>query len=638
MKKKSLLYLLLPLFLFSCEDYLDISPDMGLSEEEIYSEYYAYRAVLDRAHWYVKDYFPNPHVMKRDYVPGQISDEMTTCKQNWEMNAVNTGNWLMFQTQTWEICVTDFGYKTSLKNGQLTHQQSTALSLAKYGMRAANQVIEHIDELKEFPDKSIYSEQELKEQLLGQAYFLRAWFYFEYIRRMGPMPDMRQVFSSNTNFDNERLSYQHSTNWLVEDLDLAIALLPEKWDDANGGRPTNISAKALKAMALLYAASPNMNLGYGVPSNVNAEDAGYDAAYDAEISEKPYLLRTVEAAVEAIKAAEAPTSPYIMYEWGEGASYQQNFYSKTEKYSREALYARMPKATPVTQAANTGRGAWRLGYDNGYGSYQYAPTHNIVEKFETLDGYDVTEDGIPATSFDPHKPYDNRDPRLKMNIFVNGSSLYQKPNAENPTLAPYINEAGDNGYHHWYMREQKALNWTGYELAGKMRWPGQNNVDQLTGYYRTYPFIRFVQLYLDLAEAANELYGPTGPIPGADPEWDTAEKCINKVRARIDGLSPVRAEYVAAGKVKFRERIRNERAVELIFEFHRWHDIRRWKTAKEALKHINGVQIIKKQDGSFDYSTFEIPNARNFEEKHYWYPLSLSVEDMMSNFEQNPGW
>lgn len=630
MKKKNLLYLLLPFFLFSCEDYLDVSPDMGLSEEEIYSEYYAYRGVLDRAHWYVKDFYPNPHVMKRDYVFGQISDEMQTLKSNWEMNAVNTGNWLLFQTQTWEICVTDFGFTEATSNGNIIQAQSTALSLAKYGMRASNQVLENIDKLKEFPDKSVYTEKELKDQLIGQAYFLRAWFYFEYIRRLGAMPDMRQVFSTSANFDESRPDYQQSTDWLVEDLDSAIALLPDSWDDANGGRPTNISAKALKAMALLYASSPNMNLDYGVASQIDGADAGYN---------QDYLAKTVTASVEAIKAAEGPTSPYIMYDWGGGDGYEQNFYSKTEKYSREALFHRMPNATPVTQAANTGRGAWRLSYDNGYASYQYAPTHNIVQKFETADGYDVTETGIPSTSFDPKKPYDNRDPRLKMAIFVNGSELYQRPGADNPTLAPYITEGGgDNGYHHWYLREEKALNWTGYEVRGKIRWRGQNNVDQLTGYYRTHPFIRFVQLYLDLAEAANELYGPTGAIPGADPSWDTAEKCINIVRARIDGLSPVRAEYVAAGKIKFRERIRNERAVELFLEFHRWHDIRRWKTAKEDLKAINGVQIIQKLDGSFEYSTFEIPNARTFEEKHYWYPLSLSVEDMMTNFEQNPGW
>ena len=175
-------------------------------------------------------------------------------------------------------------------------------------------------------------------------------------------------------------------------------------------------------------------------------------------------------------------------------------------------------------------------------------------------------------------------------------------------------------------------------MRGKIRWRGQNNVDQLSGYYRTYPFIRFAQLYLDLAEAANELYGPTSQIPGAGgTDWSTAQDCVNKVRARIDGFNPVRAEYVA-DKATFRNRIRNERAVELFLEFHRWHDIRRWRIAKDVLSSIRGAQVIKKLDGTFEYSSFEIPNARTFEDKHYWYLLSLGVEDMIIKFEQNPGW
>ena len=66
MKKIFWLYILFMFTLFSCEDYLDVSPEMGLSEEDIYADYYSYRGVLDRAHWYVKDYYPNTHVMKRD--------------------------------------------------------------------------------------------------------------------------------------------------------------------------------------------------------------------------------------------------------------------------------------------------------------------------------------------------------------------------------------------------------------------------------------------------------------------------------------------------------------------------------------------------------------------------------------------
>ena len=106
---------------------------------------------------------------------------------------------------------------------------------------------------------------------MGQAHFLRAYFYFEIIKRYGGMPIFDQLWGASDDFDFPRKTYQESNAWMQTDLDKAIEYLPISWPDEEHGRPDRVSAMALKAMTQLYAASPLMqndlnsieNKGYG---------------------------------------------------------------------------------------------------------------------------------------------------------------------------------------------------------------------------------------------------------------------------------------------------------------------------------------------------------------------------------------
>ena len=82
-----------------------------------------------------------------------------------------------------------------------------------------------------------------------------------------------------------------------------------------------------------------------------------------------------------------------------------------------------------------------------------------------------------------------------------------------------------------------------------------------TTYTRACPIFRYAEILLNAAEAVNEAEGP-----------DAAYKYVNEVRAR-SGMPA----YGGMTKEKLRERIRNERRIELCFEDHRFFDIRRWK-------------------------------------------------------------
>lgn len=101
-------------------------------------------------------------------------------------------------------------------------------------------------------------------------------------------------------------------------------------------------------------------------------------------------------------------------------------------------------------------------------------------------------------------------------------------------------------------------------------------------------------------------------------------------------MPDVLAMYTGS-KEAFRERIRNERAVELMQEYNRLADLRRWYIAKEKLAHIYQADNIKSGD-EVVYGVKEFPDARVFEDRNYWYPFPTSIENMFSKFKQNPGW
>lgn len=599
--------------LVACEDYLDVNPEMGITAEEIYSDYYNFKGAVDRAtnliHNYVFDRYD------WDCEVGGLSDEAQSVKSAPTMLSVNTGLWQDYSGR-------EFGFKNQ--------NESTATNVANRGynrepageavaaIRAVNQCLENFHLLHIFPDEIGYTPGELKAQLLGQCYFLRGWHYFQIINRYGGMPIMDRVYKSTETFDVERPTYLESAKWMVADMDSAVKYLPEKWGARDLGRVTKTSAKALKAMMLLYAASPNMNPDLNPYGSDNRE-------YNIEIAKK-----AVAASVEAIKSAESPDTRYKMYDL---ADYTNNFYSRVSGISDEAIF--QPPMT-IDQAPmrhqGTGTGWYLPMFDGGWNIFN-TPTQNAVNRFETISGWDIKD--FRATDFDEDNPYMRRDPRLRMFIYCHGDDMYPTKETTNKEHPKHW-DASENSWH-WKKFKNTAggLIFTGY-IHRKFRWPGNNNFEKVVGYYRIFPFIRFPQLYLDFAEAANEVYGPNGAVPGTQL---TAATALYEVRKRV-GMPPVRAEYTV-DKQTFRERIYNERAVELYMEFHRWTDIRRWRLAKELFagqKCIKGAYI-HKVNGELKFEEQTLDNAvRVFEDRHYWYPFDRATMNMMLTFKQNPGW
>ena len=598
----------------SCEAYLDKAPDLGLSEEVIFNNFHSARGYLDEC-FNLLNNFANYDNQKnsRQHI-SQISDESANPYGGNLSNKFNKGIWYG------ENSLSEVGWS----DANVYELSGLVIPKSFYGLRIANKIIETVPNMGNLT-------QDEKEQLLGQAYFFRGWFYFEIIRRVGGMPLLDRVFNSSDDLDMPRLNYWESSDWIIEQMDLAIPLLPDEWPSAEMGRPIKAAAYALKSMAELYSASPLMQ---------NPVDR-LEQKNDYNIERCKLAAQYAKECLEYIDTY-APRHKLMPKE-----EYKHIFYHSPNYVSDESLwYINCAGANVNSMIAHwqTVHFANRTG---NWGQLNTSVSQNMIDKFETINGYPVRLEGrnwiTDDPDFDPSAPFENRDPRLGHIVILPGEKFGMNKDKPN-YLCTW--EGG---------RDLVDVPSTGIVatryLVKKFQWEtavynyGSNPTEGQRDYYFSCIHIRTAQVWLDYAEAMNEAYGPTGKPEGYT---YSAVDAINVIRERV-GMCPVREEFTKDA-LTFRERIRNERAIELIFENHRWFDIRRWMIAEEVFSPtypIRGVKVTASNatkteplpSNVFTYEELFLQNeVRVFEMRQYWYPVGKDEAQRMTKFKQNPGW
>lgn len=438
-------------------------------------------------------------------------------------------------------------------------------------LNGVNLFMENIDKV------SAGAEQEWKNELKGQGYFLRAWFYSELFKHYGRVPLIKKNYALEDDFFNvERAPIEEVAKYIVEQCDSAALLLPVKYKNADDlGRATKGAALALKARTLLFAASPL----FGTPSTEKWEAAATANKAVIDLKDKSgapaYQLVQVNSADEYAQMFTDYTNEEIIFEF---------LFSKKDG----------PRNWSTTYTGPSGPGS---GY-GGWGAIQ--PTQKIVDAFQMADG-------TPYVKGDKLKnPYLNREWRFDAAILYDGC-LWGFGESEREVEIYIAGEKGvDSGLDSSQGPSYRNSTQTGYYLRKFFN----RNFDTWGTEGDTTPwiFMRLAEFYLNYAECMIELGNNT-----------EAAKYINVIRSRV--------HLPAISTDNIREKYKYERMVELVFEGQRFFDLRRWVEAEQAMnENAYGMDILKYADGHKEYFYREKPvQERKFvAPQNYWLPIPRS--------------
>ncbi|WP_316788222.1 RagB/SusD family nutrient uptake outer membrane protein [Pedobacter frigoris] len=448
-----------------------------------------------------------------------------------------------------------------------------------------------------------------KERWKAEARALRAMFYFELLKRWSGVPLIGdKVFAVNEKIQVPRNSYQECVTYITSELDAVMPLLLAP--NATGtfsatfyGRFSRGAAMALKAKVLLYAASPLNN-----PNNdLSKWAAAAKAAKD--------IIDSVAANKFTYKLNDAATTAHYSTTTLAGITTSANlstYVTSVNKFlsifstanNNEIILPYMSTTNQTVESAND-----PIGYARS-GSGKTNPTQELVNAFEMYSGKTISESG---TDYNSNTPYYNRDPRLVGTVMFDGLYwLTRKVQTYDGGLDRPLGFGNTNngetrtGY---YMRKFMTSN------ASATSFANTNHV---------FPIIRYAEVLLNYAEAQNEAVGADASV----------YKAINDIRARVNmpalpaGLTPA----------AMKERIRNERRVEMAFEEQRFWDIRRWEIAGTVLNGtLNGVKGTL-SGTTVTYTTVPVVPVKFDISKMYLFPIPFNEVVSNPSMTQNPNW
>ena len=466
------------------------------------------------------------------------------------------------------------------------------------------------------------------QRYVGEARGLRALFMYYLLRAHGGYDDQGNLLgvpivlepttvSSDFNALEVRASFADCMKQLIEDAEEAIRVLPVDYKDTDNetetvncfgktytvtkatynrvlgtnfaGRFSGRIARAVLAQAALMAASPAFANGSGVTYEQAAKYAKNVLDLNGGVSgiDTDGLEWYADPNMSNLSGGECPKE--VMW--------------RTEKGNNNDLEAdNYPPSI--------------------YGKGRINPTQNLVDAFPAANGYPIAN---AKSGFDAENPYANRDPRLAKYIIFNGQTAGSGSSVINTQADNSANLDGLN-------KDVSKSTRTGYYMKKLLRQDINldPNVNSKQNHYTAR--IRYTELYLDYAEAANEAYGPTGG------SGFSAYDVIKAIRQRAgikdeNGEDPY-LESIKNDKDKMRELIRNERRIELCFEGFRFWDLRRWKL--DITEEAKGVSITNVGAGK-KYETISV-EKRNFKENGYYGPVPYDQILNFPSLAQNKGW
>lgn len=515
------------------------------------------------------------------------------------------------------------------------------------GIRDCNIFLENIDRVPDI-------EESERVRWISEVKFVKAYLHFFLMQLYGPIPIIDENLPVNADPEDVKV-YREPVDKVVEYvvglLDEAMENLPETIEDTNNemGRITKPIAAAIKAKALVWAASPLFN---GNPDYVDFKDNRGVQLVSTEVDPAKW-----EKAAEAIKAAidMAHACGHELYHYKPGFEVISDITNL--KYTLRGVCCERPINNREIIWAHTAGGNSYQNYctpklhESYYYTSELSAPLKIAEQYYSMNGVPIDEDPewdyahryeIRRDTGSFHQYYIRkgettanlhyyREPRFYAHLAFD-RSLYEALDCKEDQTTMIENRSGEV-----HGQRYSASNIvTGYFIKKLVSFRSGTKTNSPSPYMFKIPIIRLGDLYLLYAEALNEMKeAPDSEVY----EW------VDKIRERA-GLEGVVESWSKHSNVPgkprtkegMREIIKRERLIELAFEGQRFFDLRRWK---DAMKYMNepvqgwSYQQIK-AEGYYQVNT--LLQNRDFTTKEYLYPLRLSTLIRNENLVQNPKW
>lgn len=458
------------------------------------------------------------------------------------------------------------------------------------------------------------------DRMKGEAYGLRALFMFNLLQahsgksaggELLGVPLLTEPETVASDFNKPRATFEACMQQLYKDLDAAEELLPIDYEDISNDsqvpkkyvgvnkddynrvfgvnfrlRLTARIAKGIRARAALLAASP----AYSSGSTTTWADAANDAAEVINLrggvsglatNGLTWYANNIE--IDGLASGGSPAEILWRSDLGTSNDLERAHYPPTL-----------------------------------YGNGRINPTQNLVDAFPMANGYPIADAG--NSGYSSANPYTNRDPRLRFYIQVNGSTA--------GTSGTTIITAAD-GTTNDALNKVETSTRTGYYMRKLLRQDVNLNPSSTTTQKHYNVHLRYTEIYLAYAEAANEAWGPTGTGTNTYSAYDVIKAIRSRAGVGTSNGDPY-LESAKNSKESMRTLIRNERRLELCFEGFRFWDLRRWSANLNEV--AKGISI---SNGA--YSVIDVEN-RSYQSYMSYAPIPYSEILKYNALQQNAGW
>ena len=563
--------------LFRDEPYDKLPPSMIWSDPKLLDEYVLpwYRNMDDGFYTFVTTIMKG---LGSEYEPW-YSDQLTVGKSDWYSG--------------------DYGSILKSSQTDITTRGRTEWFKFYTQVRSINVLLQNEDKLP----------ASVKDRVLGEAHFFRAWYYYRMLRMFGGTMIITYPYDPLTDDVRfPRASYEEMVKFICDEAELASELLPYENDAANVGRPTKGVCYMLKAKTYFWVAGEhfqNQEKGYlGFPDDRSMQMLDLAAAeYDRVIATGNYRLVQISG-----------TSRNAVVQ-----AYRNIFLTKN---SEESIWE--------VQHANDGDFSYANGHkldrDAAASSFggttaAYNPTQNHVDEYRMENGKRISD---PDSGYDKNNPFEGRDWRFYANVLYDGAVWNGHTMDIHYEIVDGKEIAGED-LTKYDSSTSSAVTRTGYYMAKFLNEGQKIDTDETKASSQNCILWRYAELLLDYAEIDFK----KGRIA------DALDK-VNQIRRRV--------KMPELNTITWDD-IFNERRVELAFEKTVYWDLLRWNVAEKYMtgttNPLFGIKIVNQEDGTKKI-TNPVVNGRNtvvryFRPRQYYYPLDWD-DVRYHGLEQNPEW